>query len=120
MPQISETAGLPPNQLYGALLAGIEDISQQKPVTFYTYARRVLPLDGFVFWLRTGEFSQQGMLHNTAERSQNEDDTVTTDRVRSVRRADGPARTRRSRAAVRAARPGTQTALRSSGACQSM
>jgi hypothetical protein len=81
MPQINETAGLPPNQLYAALLAGIEDISQQAEVTFATYTRRVLPLDGFVFWLRTGQFNQQGMLHHTATRAQNEDDTVTTDNV---------------------------------------
>jgi len=81
MPQINETAGQPPTGLFGALAAGLGDISQQATITFATYARRVLPLDGFVFWLRTGQFTQSGMLHHTAERSQNEDDTTTTDQV---------------------------------------
>jgi hypothetical protein len=81
MPQINETAAQPQVGLAGALAAGLADISQQASITFATYARRVLPLDGYVFWLRTGEFSQSGMLHHTAERAQNEDDTVTTDQI---------------------------------------
>jgi hypothetical protein len=81
MPQINETVGQPPFGMFGALAAGIADISQQATVTFATYNRRVLPLDGYVFWLRTGAFNQSGMLHHTAERAQNEDDTVTTDQI---------------------------------------
>lgn len=84
MPQIDETAGLPPTLLNGPLAAGIADISQQTTVTFQTYTRRVLPLDGYVFWLRTGQFQAQGYLAHTAERSQDETDTVATDHVSFV------------------------------------
>lgn len=81
MPTIDEAAGNPPTQLWGPLLAGIGDITQQQRVVFTTYARKVLPLDGFVFWLRTGQFDHAGTLHHQASRSQNEDDTVTIDAV---------------------------------------
>ena len=42
--------------LHDALAAGIADISQQTTVSFSTYQKVVLPLDGFVFWLRIGAF----------------------------------------------------------------
>jgi hypothetical protein len=81
MPQVAETNGLPPNQLYGALLAGLDDISQQTKVTFATYTKVVLPLVGFVFWLRTGGFEATGALHWTSDRRQEEDETYAQNSV---------------------------------------
>ena len=40
------------NPLASALRAGLGVISQQQQVTFRRYVRVVLPLDGFVFWVR--------------------------------------------------------------------
>lgn len=81
MTQIEESAGQPPDLLYGPLLAGIEDISQQRKVTLFTYTRRVLPLDGYVFWLRTGTFEVTGVIHHSIRREQSETDTSADDTV---------------------------------------
>lgn len=52
MPTVQETAtGQTP--LAAALAAGLEDIDYSQTVEFTLYRRVVLPLDGFVFWLRT-------------------------------------------------------------------
>lgn len=81
MPTIEEILGLPVQELNGALVAGIDDISQYRQVAFYTYSKAVLPADGFVFWLRTGAFTASGMLHHAADRTQDEADTSTVDSV---------------------------------------
>lgn len=80
MPLIDELGG-PEAGLADALAADLADVSQQREVVFFQYSRRVLPLDGFVFWLRVGMFKAMGMLHHSADRSQNEDDSATSDAV---------------------------------------
>lgn len=45
-----QSGGLP---LANALAAGLADISYSETVTFSVYVRTVLPLDGYVFWVRT-------------------------------------------------------------------
>lgn len=81
MPSLEEVVGAPGGPLHDALLAGLADISQQQPVTFTTYSRYVLPLDGFVFWLRRGTFQATGALHYSTERYQAEDETATRNSV---------------------------------------
>ena len=81
MPTIEEIAGLPVQELNGALGAGIADISQQRDVCLFTYTRKVLPADGFIFWIRTGAFTIKGMLHHSADRDQAETETATTNSV---------------------------------------
>lgn len=80
MPTIDEAIGSN-SALADALAAGIADISQHRAVPFATYTKRVLPLDGFVFWLRAGQFEQYGMLHWMTAREQAEDETATRNSV---------------------------------------
>lgn len=55
MPTLDElTGGSAGTPLANALGAGLRDISYNKSVVFTEYKRRVLPLDGFVFWVATG------------------------------------------------------------------
>jgi len=77
----TESAAADRGFLNPSLVAGLDEISSHAVVHFTQYRRVVLPLDGFVFWLRSGSFSQAGSLHHAAERSQDEDGTLTTDAV---------------------------------------
>ncbi|WP_233469182.1 hypothetical protein [Caballeronia glathei] len=55
-------------------------LSQTIPFTRYTQA--VLPLDGYVFYINTGEVvSVQGSLHYSTDQQQNEDETIDVNRV---------------------------------------
>ena len=38
-------------------MQGLEDISRSASVTFTKYVRKVLPLDGFVFWVKASIIS---------------------------------------------------------------
>lgn len=80
MPTLDELQGAS-GSLHDALAAGIADISQQTTVEFTIYQKVVLPLDGFVFWLRTGSFEQAGAIHFMAERQQDETETRTRNTV---------------------------------------
>src|ERR1044072_8438380 len=81
MPSVEEMVGGVGSPLHDALVAGIADISQQQSVTFSLYTRYVLPLDGFLFWLKTGEFCVQGAIHWQSERYQAEDETATRNSI---------------------------------------
>jgi len=54
-----------PHRLQAGLDAGIDTLGQEQTVTFTKYVRVVLPLDGFVFWVRAGLVNASAML-NTA------------------------------------------------------
>jgi len=75
MPQLDELNVPSGGLLHDALTAGIADISQQTTVGFAIYQKVVLPLDGFVFWVRTGAFEQSGAIHFMIERDQDETET---------------------------------------------
>lgn len=64
-----------------ALAAGIRTIANQQEITFVQYIRYVLPLDGFVFWLRTQQTAFLGSLHVSAHEQQNEDENLAINRV---------------------------------------
>lgn len=59
MPSMSESMGGLP--LANALAAGLQDISYSATISFSVYVRMVLPLDGFVFWVRTDLVSQAAL-----------------------------------------------------------
>src|SRR5208282_4392259 len=52
MPSVAEIETTQGTPLNASLKAGIENISIQQTVTFTAYTRLVLPLDGFVFWVK--------------------------------------------------------------------
>lgn len=92
-------------ELAGDLAAGVETLSLNQEVTFTQYTKVVLPIDGFVFWVRSDllspsalfnaamfnavTFNQapailtgaatltaQGSLHHATVKQQNEDETI--------------------------------------------
>lgn len=81
MPTIEEMLSGGGTALHDALATGIADISHQQVVTFSIYTRAVLPLDGYVFWLRTGEFTASGSIHWLSDRRQEEAETATHNSV---------------------------------------
>ena len=67
------------NPLAGALQAGLNMISQNQTVTFNSYRRVILPLDGYVFWLRDNSVPSIevfGSLHYSADQKQELDNTI--------------------------------------------
>lgn len=56
-------------------LAALRELSLNQQVTFSQYIRQVLPLDGFVFWLRTQRTTIQGSLHISIDKQQSEDES---------------------------------------------
>ena len=63
------------------LLAGLSVLSQYEAIQFTQYVRYVLPLDGYVFWLKTKATTIQGSLHTSARKDQREDETIAVNRV---------------------------------------
>jgi hypothetical protein len=62
MPTAAEGA-LAKQQMAAALAGGVENLSAQGSVTFSKYVRLVLPLDGYVFWVKSDLVSQTAMLN---------------------------------------------------------
>lgn len=63
-------------------LAGLQTVSDEEAVVFQLYVRWVLPLDGYVFWLGTGNpVRVKGSLHVSVDKRQNEDETLAINRV---------------------------------------
>jgi hypothetical protein len=73
---IDETAAASAN------IAGLRALSEDQIITFTLYVRYVLPLDGYVFWLGTGDTTPvRGSIHITADKRQLEDETISVNRV---------------------------------------
>ena len=66
---------------FSSLLSGLRTLSEDQVVPFGSYVRYVLPLDGYVFWLRTTTRPVLGSVHVTSEKQQNEDETLAVNRV---------------------------------------
>ncbi|MBV8060471.1 MAG: hypothetical protein JO253_02955 [Alphaproteobacteria bacterium] len=70
----AQNAGTPLN---ASLEAGIDVLSLSQEVVFTQYQREVLPLDGFIFWLRTSTTKTiQGSLHYSINSEQREDESI--------------------------------------------
>jgi hypothetical protein len=70
------------SSLNASLVTGINTLSQNQQVTFTCYQRVILPLDGFIFWLRTtSEIVVTGSLHVSTQMQQKEDETIGINRA---------------------------------------
>lgn len=83
MPSLNELSQAK-TELNASLVQGLEDISRSASVTFTKYVRKVLPLDGFVFWVKASILGDdpniepdvvdvKGYLHLTTESIQDEE-----------------------------------------------
>lgn len=65
MASVNESLGNQ-SQLNAAQRAGIEAIDRNQTITFTKYIRLVLPLDGFVFWVRADQVSAAALANASA------------------------------------------------------
>lgn len=90
MPSLSELQQTAVTELNATLTQGLDDLSQFQVVPFTKYIRKVLPLDGFLFWIKASILSDdpnpepdtkdvKGYLHLTTESIQ--DDEQLYDRI---------------------------------------
>lgn len=89
MPTVGEASGA--SEMSGLLGEGVNFLSQNTVLTFTKYVRVVLPLDGFVFWIRSdltsvvttgpATLSVQGSLHYSTATDQREEETIAINRV---------------------------------------
>lgn len=61
-------------QIRGVLRDGLENLDLNQEVTFQSYTRVVLPIDGYVFWAPKVPITIKGSLHFSQEIQQNEDE----------------------------------------------
>jgi hypothetical protein len=61
--------------------AALRVISLDQVIPFTQYIRYVLPLDGYVFWMRTQTIQVRGSLHMSILKRQNEDETFANNTV---------------------------------------
>lgn len=84
MPSLNELQQTARTELNATLTQGLDDLSQYQIVTFTKYLRKVLPLDGFVFWVKASIVSDdpdpepdtvevKGYLHLTTESIQDDE-----------------------------------------------
>ncbi|MGN5575736.1 hypothetical protein [Enterobacter sp. Lyrl_3] len=84
MPSLSELQQTAKTELNATLTQGLDDLSRFQVVTFTKYIRKVLPLDGFIFWVKASILSDdpdsepdtrtvKGYLHLTTESIQDEE-----------------------------------------------
>ena len=87
---LADEAGKARSQLGAALKAGVDTIASNQTIIFTQYVRKVLPLDGFVFWVRADIVSPpvtpltqtvMGSLHYATEKRQDEQETFAVNRV---------------------------------------
>ena len=65
MPSVDESAAEQRKPLGAALAQGLENVSYNQTVTFTRYVRLVLPLDGFVFWVKADLVSDEALLNSS-------------------------------------------------------
>lgn len=71
-----------PRPLEAALERGVDVLSRDEKVNFVQYKKNVVPTDGYVFWVATGnqrEFS--GSLHHAISQTQDYDQTIAINRM---------------------------------------
>lgn len=83
MPSAAEAAGVG-TPMQAVLDAGLDTLSYNQTITFTKYVRRILPADGFLFWLKatpTAERTVKGSFHFATDQRQAEDETFGVNRV---------------------------------------
>jgi len=82
MAKVTESANT--TQIKSDLEAGLKSLSGDQVVTFNRYTRAVLPLDGYVFWVRdlaTESIQVSGSIHYSTYQQQNDDETIGLNKV---------------------------------------
>lgn len=98
MPSLNELSQAK-TELNASLVQGLDDISRSASVTFTKYVRKVLPLDGFVFWVKASVLADnpdtepdikevKGYLHLTTESIQDEEQLYDKNVVTFTAQAD--------------------------------
>ena len=98
MPSLSELQNAK-TELNATLTQGLDDLSRFQVVTFTKYIRKVLPLDGFVFWVKASVLSDdpnnepdtvdvKGYLHLTTETIQDDEQLYDRNVVTFTAQAD--------------------------------
>lgn len=91
----TESMGFGTNSMASALAAGLDTIDQKQTVAFTLYVKQVLPLDGFVFWLKADQIVSppswltelpfvliaEGSLHHATINTQSKDENFSTQRI---------------------------------------
>lgn len=72
---LDESSTITPTLLAGALGDGLRAIDLSQIVTFQSYSRVVLPIDGYVFWQPLVLLDVAGSLHYAQDIQQDEDET---------------------------------------------
>lgn len=67
--------------MVGPNLDGLHVLTSGAVIPFTQYVRYVLPLDGYVFWLKTKATTLEGSLHISGNKQQREDETISVNRV---------------------------------------
>jgi hypothetical protein len=99
MPSLSELQQTAKTELNATLTQGLDDLSRFQVVTFTKYIRKVLPLDGFVFWVKASVLSDdpssepdtvdvKGYLHLTTETIQDDEQLYDRNVVTFTAQAD--------------------------------
>lgn len=99
MPSLSELQQTAVTELNATLTQGLDDLSQFQVVPFTKYIRKVLPLDGFVFWIKASILSDdpdpepdtkdvKGYLHLTTESIQDDEQLYDRNVVTFTAQAD--------------------------------
>ncbi|EBC4164935.1 hypothetical protein M9487_002601 [Salmonella enterica] len=99
MPSLSELQQTAKTELNATLTQGLDDLSRFQVVTFTKYIRKVLPLDGFVFWVKASVLSSapdseldtvnvKGYLHLTTESIQEDEQLYDRNVVTFTAQAD--------------------------------
>jgi hypothetical protein len=65
MPTVAETQNAK-GRLAAPLAAGVDEISQSQTITFTLYRRLVLPMDGFIFWVKADLLGPSATVDTTA------------------------------------------------------
>lgn len=90
-----EAMGAGNSSMASALAAGLDTIDQKSSVAFILYVKQILPLDGFVFWLKADQLlnppdwlvalpkvlTVEGSLHHATVNTQSADENFSTQRV---------------------------------------
>lgn len=88
----TEAMGPGTNAMASALAAGLDTIDQKQSVAFTLYVKQILPIDGFVFWLKADQLVTppadmplvlliEGSLHHATVNTQSEDENFATQRL---------------------------------------
>lgn len=81
---VDEAAKLSHTQLAAALAAGVNNLSLNQTITFRKYQRAVLPIDGYVFWVKVPDatpLTVQGSLHYASDTQMEAEEVYTLNRV---------------------------------------